>query len=96
MPEGTINMIALTTDEIRSLISETSIKEFFDEVLGLNLGSNAAFRQAYREMTKQGQDDESPYVSQILSLASNVFFNRYFSQTYLYNGLFSSKAHAFK
>ena len=78
-----INGQALTTDEIRSLISETSIKEFFDEVLGLNLGSNAMFRQAYREMTKQGQDDESPYISQILGLSSNVFFNRYFSQTYL-------------
>lgn len=78
-----INGQALDTDELRSLISEQSIKEFFDEVLGLNLGSNAAFRQAYREMTKQGTDDESPYISQILSLASNVFFNRYFSQTYL-------------
>jgi hypothetical protein len=73
------NGMTLNPNEISDLFEDSSVKRFFDEVLGLNLSTNAAFRQAYRELTKQETGDIFPYVNDMLSLSSHIFFNRYFA-----------------
>lgn len=75
--------IELNPDEIKSLESEPAVIEFFDEMLGLNFASDAEFRNAYKELTKEGNDNVTPYINSIMALSSHVFFNRYFAQNYL-------------
>ena len=75
--------IELNPDEIKSLDSEPAIVAFFDEVLGLNFTSDAEFRNAYKELTREGSDNITPYITNMMALASHVFFNRYFAQNYL-------------
>ena len=75
--------IELNPDEVKSLESEPAVIEFFDEMLGLNFASDAEFRNAYKELTKEGNDNVTPYINSIMALSSHVFFNRYFAQNYL-------------
>lgn len=75
--------IELNPDEIKSLESESAVVEFFDEMLGLNLASDAEFRNTYKELTKEANDNVTPYINSIMALSSHVFFNRYFAQNYL-------------
>ena len=86
----------LSNDEIRLLDKEPNITKFFDEVLGLNLESNADFRNTFRELVKQEiikgkSDNVTPYINRLLTLSSKIFFNRYFAQTYLKNIEYKNK-----
>lgn len=74
---------ALTYNELIALDDNPAILEFFDEVLGLNLTHNTDFRNTLKELMAQKSDSVSNYMTQMLSYASHVFFNRYFSETYL-------------
>lgn len=82
--------IELNPDEIKSLESEPAVIEFFDEMLGLNFASDAEFRNAYKELTKEGNDNVTPYINSIMALSSHVFFNRYFAQNYLNNAKYKT------
>ena len=82
--------IELNPDEIKSLESEPAVIEFFDEMLGLNFASDAEFRNAYKELTKDGNDNVTPYINSIMALSSHVFFNRYFAQNYLNNAKYKT------
>lgn len=86
-PEGA----AITTQEMIALDTDSRINLFYDEVLGLNLSNDAEFRNTYKELTKEGKDSTTPFVKQVLGLASHVFFNRYFAQNYL-DGISYKKA----
>ena len=74
---------ALSQLEIKELNNEESIKKFFEDVLGLNLMSNADFRKTYQELTIENGDNVTPYIKNILNLSSHVFFNRYVAQKYI-------------
>lgn len=86
----------LSSEKLKNLITDRNIQKFFDEVLGLNLSSNAAFRRAYQEMTKQDNDDITQYVTDVLNLSSHVFFNRYFAQKYLNRATRAAKVEVIK
>ena len=74
---------SLNVDEIKALESEPNVVEFFDEMLGLNFKNDAVLRNTYKELVKEADDSVTPYITSIMSLASGVFFNRYFTQHYL-------------
>lgn len=73
----------LSQDEIKALNAESSVKKFFEDVLGLNLSSNANFRKTYQELTAENGDNVTPYIKNLLNLSSHVFFNRYVAQKYV-------------
>ena len=69
----------LSDADLRKLDNNPAILQFFDEVLGLNIAHDAAFRNSFKELTKEGDDDVTPYIKQLLGYTSHVFMNRYFS-----------------
>ena len=78
----------VSNEELKALEGNQSIVEFFDEILGLNISSDAALRNTFKELTKEGNDDVAPYLTQLLKYSSHVFMNRYFAQTYLSDKVF--------
>ena len=84
----------LTNGELVALDDNPEILKFLDEVLGLNLANNTDFKNTLKELMSQGSDNISNYLNQMLSYASHVFFNRYFSETYLTGSKTKSKKRA--
>ena len=78
----------LSDADLRKLDNNPAILQFFDEVLGLNISHDAAFRNSFKELTKEGNDDITPYIKQLLGYTSHVFMNRYFSHKFLTNKVY--------
>lgn len=73
----------LSHADLVQLDDRRALLQFFDEVLGLDFIGNVDLRNTYKELTAQNGDSVSPFLTQMLEYSGQVFFNRYFTKTYL-------------